>query len=132
MKNYYKVLGVNRNASKQEIHNAFKKLSLKYHPDKHGGDQCYLELFKEINEANQVLSNFDKRAEYDEGLKKEVLLLNFFRSKEEPVGPRLQTEPVSNKPRPILNTFKWLLAVLVMSVTIMFILIAMEKALILF
>jgi curved DNA-binding protein CbpA len=128
MKNYYKVLGVNRNASKQEINSAFKKLSLKYHPDKHGGDKCYLELFKEINEANQVLSNFDKRAEYDEGLKKEVMIVNFFRNKEE----ALQPEPVATQPRPIVHMMKWLIAVLLMSVTVMFILIVMEKALILF
>src|SRR3954451_14941621 len=118
MKNYYQVLGVNRNASKQEINNAFKKLSIKYHPDKAGGDQCYLELFKEINEAKQVLSNYDKRAEYDEGLKKEVVLVNFFKIKEERLQPRLM-EPISNKPSSIVHISTWLMAILVMAVAVM-------------
>lgn len=60
---YYSTLGVNRNASKDEIKKAFHKLARKYHPDnKVGGDE---RKFKEINEAYQVLSNEKKRAEYD-------------------------------------------------------------------
>jgi curved DNA-binding protein CbpA len=132
MKNYYRMLGVNRNASKQEINTAFKKLSVKYHPDKHGGDECYLELFKEINEANQVLSNFDKRAEYDEGLKKEVLLLGFLRNKEVALRPVVKPEPVSTDGSVGIEMMKWLIAILVMSLTVMVILIAMEKALTLY
>jgi len=61
MKDYYKILGVPRDASEEEIKKAFRKLAHKYHPDK-GGDE---KKFKEINEAYQVLSNKEKRAQYD-------------------------------------------------------------------
>lgn len=61
MKDYYKILGVPRDASQEEIKKAFYKLAHKYHPDK-GGDP---EKFKEINEAYQVLGNKEKRAQYD-------------------------------------------------------------------
>jgi len=61
MKDYYKILGVSRDASEEEIKKAYRKLAHKYHPDK-GGDP---EKFKEINEAYQVLSDKEKRAQYD-------------------------------------------------------------------
>ena len=61
-KTYYDVLGVQRNASDEEIKKAFRKLAVKYHPD-HGGDE---EKFKEISEAYETLSNPDKRKEYDQ------------------------------------------------------------------
>jgi molecular chaperone DnaJ len=60
-KNYYDVLGVKKEASKDEIKKAFYKLASKYHPDK-GGDES---KFKEVNEAYQVLSDEKKRKEYD-------------------------------------------------------------------
>ncbi len=63
MKDYYNILGVDRNASQEEIKKAFRKLAHKYHPDKEGGDE---EKFKEINEAYQVLSDEKKRAQYDQ------------------------------------------------------------------
>jgi curved DNA-binding protein CbpA len=65
MKNYYQILGIQETASKEQVKKAYKQLSLKYHPDKNNGDHFYSELFKNINEANQVLSNDSKRAEYD-------------------------------------------------------------------
>lgn len=58
---YYKVLGINKEASEEDVKKAFRKLAHKYHPDK-GGDE---KKFKEINEAYQVLSNKEKRAQYD-------------------------------------------------------------------
>jgi molecular chaperone DnaJ len=61
MKDYYKILGVSRDASEEEIKKAYRRLAHKYHPDK-GGDP---EKFKEINEAYQVLSDKEKRAQYD-------------------------------------------------------------------
>jgi len=70
MKNYYQILGVNKNATKKEISEAFKRLSLINHPDRNGGEHYYAEIFKEINEANQVLSNEEKRTKYDHSLKK--------------------------------------------------------------
>ncbi|OGZ03804.1 MAG: hypothetical protein A2648_02510 [Candidatus Lloydbacteria bacterium RIFCSPHIGHO2_01_FULL_41_20] len=61
-RDYYKLLGVEKSASKDEIKRAFHKLAHKYHPDKKGGDE---KKFKEINEAYQILSDEKKRAEYD-------------------------------------------------------------------
>ncbi len=60
---YYEILGVDRNASQDEIKKAFRKLAHKYHPDKAGGDE---KKFKEINEAYQILSNPEKRKQYDQ------------------------------------------------------------------
>ena len=62
-KNYYDILGVSRGASEDEIKKAYRKLAHKYHPDKKGGDE---EKFKEINEAYQILSDSQKRAQYDQ------------------------------------------------------------------
>jgi curved DNA-binding protein len=62
---YYKVLGVNKNSSKDEIKRAYRKLALKYHPDKNKGDKAAEEKFKEINEAYAVLSDDEKRKQYD-------------------------------------------------------------------
>lgn len=62
-KDYYKILGVPKNASAEEIKKAFRELAHKYHPDKNGGNA---EQFKEINEAYQVLGNQEKRQQYDQ------------------------------------------------------------------
>lgn len=59
---YYEQLGVSKNASEEDIKKAYRKLAHQYHPDKSGGDA---EKFKKINEAYQVLSNKEKRAQYD-------------------------------------------------------------------
>ena len=64
-KDYYKVLGVKRNASEDEIKKAFKKLAVKYHPDKNPGNKAAEEKFKEINEAKEVLGNPENRKKYD-------------------------------------------------------------------
>jgi curved DNA-binding protein len=65
-RDYYKVLGVERNATEQEIKKAYRKLALKYHPDRNPGKKDAEEKFKEINEAYQVLSDPQKRARYDQ------------------------------------------------------------------
>lgn len=62
-KDYYNILGVSKNASQDEIKQAFRKLAHKYHPDKAGGDEA---KFKEINEAYQVLGDEKKRKQYDQ------------------------------------------------------------------
>ena len=64
-KDYYKVLGVARGASSEEIKKAFRKLARKYHPDVNPGDKKAEAKFKEINEAYEVLSDPDKRKKYD-------------------------------------------------------------------
>ncbi len=61
-KNYYDILGIQKNTSKDEIKKVFRTLAHKYHPDKRGGDEA---KFKEVNEAYSVLSDDKKRAEYD-------------------------------------------------------------------
>ncbi len=65
-KDYYKVLGVEKNASADEIKSAYRKLAMKYHPDRNPGKKAAEEKFKEINEANEVLSDPQKRARYDQ------------------------------------------------------------------
>jgi len=65
-KDYYKVLGVEKTATEAEIKKAYKKLAFKYHPDKNQGDPKAEERFKEISEAYAVLSDKNKRAQYDQ------------------------------------------------------------------
>ncbi len=65
-KDYYKILGVERKASEDDIKKAYRKLALKYHPDRNPGDKKAEEKFKEINEAYQVLSDPAKRSRYDQ------------------------------------------------------------------
>ena len=65
-KDYYQVLGISRSASADEIRAAYRKLALKYHPDRNPGDKQAEEKFKEMNEAYQVLSDPQKRARYDQ------------------------------------------------------------------
>ncbi len=64
-KDYYKILGVERNASEADIRKAYRKLAMQYHPDRNPNDKQAEERFKEINEAYQVLNDPTKRAHYD-------------------------------------------------------------------
>ncbi len=66
-KNYYEILGVEKTATEDEIKKAYRKLSMKYHPDKTDGDKESEEKFKQIAEAYEVLSKPDKRSQYDSG-----------------------------------------------------------------
>lgn len=65
-KDYYKVLGVERNASQDDIRKAFRRLARKYHPDVNPGNKSAADKFKDINEAYNVLSDADKRQKYDQ------------------------------------------------------------------
>jgi curved DNA-binding protein len=65
-KDYYKILGVNRNAEEKEIKKAYRKLARQYHPDVNPGDKAAEEHFKDINEAYEVLSDPEKRQKYDQ------------------------------------------------------------------
>lgn len=62
---YYKVLGLDKSASQDDIKKAYRKLARKYHPDLNPGDKEAEKKFKELNEANEVLSNAENRAKYD-------------------------------------------------------------------
>lgn len=64
-KDYYQILGVNRDASQEEIKRAYRKLARRFHPDVNPGDRAAEERFKEINEAYEVLSDPQKRQQYD-------------------------------------------------------------------
>ena len=65
-KDYYKILGIDKKASQNEIKKAYRKLAIKYHPDKNPGNKESEARFKSINEANEVLSDPEKRSKYDQ------------------------------------------------------------------
>jgi curved DNA-binding protein len=65
-RDYYKILGVPRSSGADEIKKAYRKLAMKFHPDRNPGDKQAEDRFKEINEAYQVLSDSEKRARYDQ------------------------------------------------------------------
>ena len=64
MPNHYDILGVDKSASESEIKSAYRKLSLKYHPDRNNTEEA-IAKFQEINQANEILSDTEKRKQYD-------------------------------------------------------------------
>jgi molecular chaperone DnaJ len=64
-KNYYDILGVGEDADADEIKKAYRKAAMKWHPDRNKGDAAAEDKFKEINEANEVISDSGKRQQYD-------------------------------------------------------------------
>ena len=65
-RDYYEVLGVDKSADEQTLKKAYRKLAMKYHPDRNPGDKEAEDKFKEINEAYEVLSDSTKRQNYDQ------------------------------------------------------------------
>jgi len=65
-RDYYDILGVTRSSNADEIKKAYRKMAIKYHPDKNPGDKASEENFKEAAEAYEVLSNPDKKKRYDQ------------------------------------------------------------------
>ena len=78
MKDYYKILGINIHATTIDIKKSYRKLAIKYHPDKNNNSKESEEIFKKISEAYEVLSNKEKKRDYDiqyqykDNLKKEL------------------------------------------------------------
>ena len=62
---YYKTLGVGKDTPVQQIREAYRKLAYQYHPDRNPGDPAAADMMKQVNEAYAVLSNIDKRQDYD-------------------------------------------------------------------
>ena len=65
-RDYYEVLGLEKGAGAEDIKKAYRKMAMKYHPDRNPGDKAAEEKFKEVGEAYEVLSDDDKRARYDQ------------------------------------------------------------------
>ena len=65
-KDYYDILGVARNASKDDLKKAYRKLAMKYHPDRNTDDPSAADKFKEASEAYEILSDDSKRSTYDQ------------------------------------------------------------------
>lgn len=77
-KNYYQILGLQKDATSEEIKKAYKLYAFKFHPDKQDGDKFFEERFKEIKEAYDILSDVDKRKLYDSSFEKKNSYANNF------------------------------------------------------
>ena len=90
-RDYYALLGVNKNASADDIKKAYRRLARKYHPDLNPGDKTAEAKFKEITEANEVLSDVDKRTQYDR-------FGQYWKQSEQPRTNNARSTPGSNRP----------------------------------
>nr|WP_279230626.1 DnaJ domain-containing protein [Criibacterium bergeronii] len=104
MKNYYEVLGLRQNATKDEIKKSYRALAMKYHPDVNSGDVDSEKKFREINEAYETLKDDKKRAEYDNKLSQSQ-----FSEKEKSNSKQSNKQTVYDKPfdiRDVSDTFE--------------------------
>ncbi|WP_370408188.1 DnaJ domain-containing protein [Tenacibaculum dicentrarchi] len=85
MKNHYQTLGIKRNVETKKVKQAYKKLALKFHPDKNNGDKYFEERFKEIQESYETLTNPQKKIDYDRNFD------SFFSNKEKENQNQLQS-----------------------------------------
>jgi curved DNA-binding protein len=91
-RDYYAMLGVNKNANADDIKKAYRRLARKYHPDLNPGDKTAEARFKEITEANEVLSDVEKRSQYDR-------FGQYWKQSEQPkANPKTNTRSTANKP----------------------------------
>ena len=74
VRNYYEMLGVNKNASSNEIKKAYRTLAIKYHPDRNLGNKAAEEKFKDINEAYEILSDQTRRVQYDQSISRQKFI----------------------------------------------------------
>jgi curved DNA-binding protein len=74
VRNYYEMLGVNKNASSSEIKKAYRTLAIKYHPDRNLGNKAAEEKFKDINEAYEILSDQTRRVQYDQSISRQKFI----------------------------------------------------------
>lgn len=99
VRNYYEMLGVDKNAPSNEIKRAYRTLAIKYHPDRNLGNKAAEEKFKDINEAYEVLSDQTRRVQYDQSLKPKSFIGNFGRNNGNNDRPGTRSGTV-NRPRP--------------------------------
>lgn len=95
-KDYYKILGISKNATAEEIKKAYRKLARKYHPDLNQHDKAAEKKFKEINEANEVLSHPENRKKYDQYGKDWKHAEEFEKARRQHQGSRGQQKTYSN------------------------------------
>lgn len=103
MKDYYKILGVAKEASKDEIKKAFRNLAKKYHPDKNKDDESAIKKFQDVSEAYEVLSDEKSKEEYDKKLESMNSKSNNFR----PNGPNGFNKNNNNEKKTTVNKDKF-------------------------
>lgn len=106
MKNYYEILEINEDASKEQIKEAYRRLAQKYHPDRNKNENS-TELFKDINEAKQVLLDDNKKPEYDLFLIDYLLANNFSPRQKKPQHQKNYSEEAT-KQKKFLFTQKFI------------------------
>ena len=107
IKDYYYILGLNKNATKDEIKTAYRKLSMKFHPDQNQGDKFFEERFKDLHEAYETLVDDDKRRTYDYISKEKTTTEEYFynTASEPPPGQSKSTYTTQAVPKKTTKQF---------------------------